>query len=53
MRRGTAVDARREDAGFAVVLDDGSVVRGRRLLVTSGLVDELPGVPGVAERWAG
>lgn len=23
----------------------------RRLLVTTGLVDELPDVPGVAERW--
>ena len=26
-------------------------MRARRLLVTTGLVDELPDVPGVAERW--
>lgn len=28
-----------------------SSVLARRLLVTTGLADELPGVPGVAERW--
>ena len=39
------------DDGFAVVLDDGRTVRARRLLVTTGLVDELPDVPGLRERW--
>jgi len=34
-----------------VVLDDGRAVLARRLLVTTGLVDALPDVPGVAERW--
>lgn len=51
VRRGTALAARRIDGGFEVTLDDASRVRARRLLVTSGLVDELPGVPGLAERW--
>ena len=37
--------------GFEVRLADGSSVRARQLLVTTGLVDELPAVPGVAERW--
>lgn len=37
--------------GFDVELADGRVVRARRLLVTTGLVDELPDVPGVAQRW--
>ncbi|RYU12458.1 NAD(P)/FAD-dependent oxidoreductase [Nocardioides iriomotensis] len=37
--------------GFAVTLDDGRSVRARRLLVTTGLVDELPAVPGLRERW--
>ncbi|WP_326700047.1 NAD(P)/FAD-dependent oxidoreductase [Streptomyces sp. NBC_01754] len=37
--------------GFRVVREDGSAVEARRLLVTTGLVDELPPVPGVAERW--
>jgi thioredoxin reductase/SAM-dependent methyltransferase len=36
---------------FRVVLEDGSAVAADRLLLTTGLVDELPGVPGLAERW--
>ncbi|MFI1092218.1 NAD(P)/FAD-dependent oxidoreductase [Streptomyces sp. NPDC020917] len=44
----------REDgntAGFDVVLADGSRVRADRLVVTTGLSDELPDVPGLAERF--
>jgi thioredoxin reductase len=37
--------------GFEVTLADGSVHRARRLLVTAGVVDVLPDVPGLAERW--
>jgi thioredoxin reductase len=37
--------------GFDVSLDDGREARARRLLVTTGLVDELPDVPGLRERW--
>ncbi|MFJ7997745.1 NAD(P)/FAD-dependent oxidoreductase [Streptomyces sp. NPDC096310] len=37
--------------GFRVVLADGTAVEADRLLVTTGLVDELPPVPGLAERW--
>jgi thioredoxin reductase len=48
---GEAVSATREDDGFTVALADGRSVRARRLLVTTGLVDELPDVPGLAERW--
>jgi len=40
-----------EGGGFRVVLEEGGVVMARRLLVTTGLVDDLPEVPGVAERW--
>ncbi|MER5982266.1 NAD(P)/FAD-dependent oxidoreductase [Streptomyces sp. NPDC001787] len=39
------------DEGFRVVTEDGSAVVARRLLVTTGIVDELPPVPGLAERW--
>ena len=39
------------DPGFTVALADGRVVLARRLLVTSGLVDNLPGIPGLRERW--
>ena len=48
---GRVSGARREDDGFVVLLDGGREVRARRLLVTTGLVDELPDVPGVAEGW--
>ncbi|GLZ11736.1 methyltransferase [Actinomadura sp. NBRC 104425] len=47
----TAVAARRTDRGFEVTLDHGQTITARRLLVTTGLTDELPDVPGVAERW--
>lgn len=41
----------RDGDGFAVALADGRTVRARRLLVTTGLVDELPDVPGLRARW--
>ena len=41
----------REGTGFVVSLDDGREVTARRLLVTTGLVDELPDVPGLRGRW--
>jgi len=37
--------------GFEVETADGTRVGARRLLVTTGLTDELPGVPGLAERF--
>ena len=37
--------------GFRVVLDDGTAVAARRLLVATGLVDELPDLAGIAGRW--
>ncbi|MFI1675723.1 NAD(P)/FAD-dependent oxidoreductase [Streptomyces sp. NPDC020607] len=36
---------------FAVALADGGEVHARRVVMATGLVDELPDVPGVAERW--
>jgi thioredoxin reductase len=42
--------ARRGD-GFAVRLADGREFGARRVLVATGLVDELPEVPGLRERW--
>lgn len=35
----------------AVTLSDGSVFLARRVLVTTGLRDELPDLPGIRERW--
>ncbi|MGR6317105.1 NAD(P)/FAD-dependent oxidoreductase [Micromonospora soli] len=41
----------RDGDGFLVTLADGRATRARRVLVTSGLVDELPDVPGLRDRW--
>lgn len=49
--RDRAVDAVREDGGFAVRLAGGREVRARHLVMATGLEDELPEVPGLAERW--
>jgi thioredoxin reductase (NADPH) len=43
--------ARRIDGGFEVDLAGGGGLRARRLLLATGLVDELPEVPGVREFW--
>lgn len=36
---------------FDVKLADGDVIRARRVLITTGLRDVLPDIPGVRERW--
>ena len=38
-------------AGFVVTLADGRTLRARRLLVSTGVTDDVPDIPGVAERW--
>lgn len=38
-------------SGFEVLLEDGSRVTARRLLLTTGLIDELPNIPGLREQW--
>jgi thioredoxin reductase len=48
---GEVAAVRRRPEGFEVELADGRISRGRRLLVTIGLVDELPDVKGLRERW--
>jgi len=37
--------------GFELRLDDGRTVAAQRLLVTTGLIDELPEIPGLAQRF--
>src|SRR5919206_1373076 len=39
-------------AGFWALLSDGRRISARRLLVTTGLRDELPDIPGLRDRWA-
>ena len=38
--------------GFWALLDGGRRISARRLLVTTGLRDELPDIPGLRDRWA-
>ncbi|WSW11330.1 FAD-dependent oxidoreductase (plasmid) [Streptomyces sp. NBC_01005] len=39
------------DPGFSVRLDGGAVLGARRVVVATGLWDELPAIPGARERW--
>jgi thioredoxin reductase len=48
---GRVASAESVDGDFTVTLEDDRRVGARRLLITTGLVDELPDVPGVRERW--
>jgi thioredoxin reductase len=48
---GGAAQAAPHGEGFRVTLGDGRVFDTRRLVLASGVVDELPPVPGLAERW--
>ncbi|GAB3690522.1 FAD-dependent oxidoreductase [Saccharopolyspora tripterygii] len=45
------ISARRDGSGFVVELSGGRRAAARRLLLATGLRDELPDVPGLAERW--
>jgi thioredoxin reductase len=51
VREGRALAAAERGDGLEVRLDGDERVTARRLLVTSGLVDVLPEVVGVRERW--
>ena len=39
------------EAGFFVRLAGGQVLKARRILVATGVRDELPDIPGVRQRW--
>jgi thioredoxin reductase len=52
----TAIDTRTDLPaaqvfGFEVTLGSGQVLTARRVLVSTGLTDGLPDIPGVRERW--
>ena len=48
----TALVSEGPTGSWVLQLAGGSRVRARRVLVTTGLRDELPDIPGLAERWA-
>ncbi|MGQ3047952.1 MAG: NAD(P)/FAD-dependent oxidoreductase [Niveispirillum sp.] len=49
--RGEVVGAAGTLDAFAVALADGSTLEGRRLILATGVRDELPAIPGMKERW--
>ncbi|KAB2717038.1 NAD(P)/FAD-dependent oxidoreductase [Brucella intermedia] len=49
--RGKAVSGGGEIDNFRIELDSGEIVEGRRLILAFGISDELPDIPGLAERW--
>lgn len=51
VRDGSVVSIDGSIGQFTVELSDGSTTSARRLLLATGLTDELPDIPGVAERW--
>jgi len=48
---GVAARVEREEDGLRVVTADGVVRTARALIAATGIGDELPGIPGLAERW--
>jgi len=48
---GEVTDARKTKHGFEVCLADGEEVGGRRIILATGMRDELPDLPGLRERW--
>lgn len=51
LRRDEAVEARPAERGFEVGLASGGRVNASRLVLATGVVDELPDLPGLRERW--
>lgn len=51
IRDGIVEQASAADDGFKLTLADSDQVRARRLLLATGVVDDLPDIPGLAERW--
>lgn len=43
--------AQRDGGAFEVTLSGGEVVAARKLVLATGVVDELPGIPGLGELW--
>ncbi|GAA5663330.1 thioredoxin reductase [Brucella sp. NBRC 14130] len=49
--QGKAVSGGGEIDNFRIELESGEIVEGRRLILAFGISDELPDIPGLAERW--
>ena len=51
LREDEATHAQAEGEGFVVRLASGATIRSRRLVLASGVIDELPDIQGLRERW--
>lgn len=51
IRSGRVTDAARDGAAFRVTAEDGTEAVARRLLLATGVVDDLPEIEGLSERW--
>jgi thioredoxin reductase len=51
LRRDEATNAKGRDGAFELGLASGATARARRLVLATGIIDELPDIPGFAERW--
>lgn len=49
--QGEVVHAQSTAEGVEVRTADGQVLAARKLLLATGIADQLPGLPGLAERW--
>ncbi len=48
---GTAANAAQTGDGFEVTMEDGRAFQGKRIILATGLTDELPDIAGLKERW--
>ena len=46
-----AQSAKRIEGGFSVTVGAGELLKGKRLILATGVVDRLPAIPGLQERW--
>ncbi|MHC8301595.1 NAD(P)/FAD-dependent oxidoreductase [Pseudomonas sp. ZS1P83] len=46
-----AIQARSDDGGYVITAVNGEQFAARHLILATGVVDELPEVPGLSERW--
>ncbi len=51
LRDGTVEAVLEADSGLSVVIAGGATQHARALVVATGIADDLPDVPGLAERW--
>ena len=48
---GRATMAAEAEGGFEVAVGEQGSFTGSRLILATGIIDELPDIPGLAERW--